>query len=279
MHLGLISTDQLKSVLEQQQKQTPHKKIGALLVERGLIDEATLIRALYEQSPETEQADARKPGRFDGLVDAGRLRQEDLDTALEEAQKRKRSVESLLMERHGISKREIGTALSAFYGCPFLEYDHRQAIASDCARSININYLKNNYWIPLQVTERHVEVLIDDPQAFDKIKDIKRLFPGKEIKCAVGLREDILKYVNAISINQDQNAAQESLTAILGQLDEKDDDEKQAGKWRRNRHQRKRQRHCASRQSSHCRCLEATSFGYSYRTRWQPTKYSDPLSR
>jgi type II secretory ATPase GspE/PulE/Tfp pilus assembly ATPase PilB-like protein len=227
MHLGLISTEQLNAVLEEQKRQRPRKKLGALLVEKGLIDEPTLIRALYEQSREIREGKVRKAGRFDALIDAGRLTQEDLDAAIEEARKRQAHIETLLMERHEITKQEIGAVLSTFYGCPFMEYDGRQAIAPDCARSININYLKSNFWIPLQVTERWVEVLIDDPQAFDKLKDIQRLFPGKEIKCAVGLREDILKYVNSISSNHNQNTAHESLSAILGQLDDKDDDENQ----------------------------------------------------
>ena len=227
MHLGLISTEQLNSVLQEQQRQKPHKKIGALLVEKGLIDEPTLIRALYEQSRAAKEGDVRKTGKFDALVDTGRLTQENLDAAQKEARKRQAHIETLLMERHGITKQEIGGALSAFYGCPFMEYNGRQSIAADCARSININYLRSNFWIPLQVTDSWVQVLIDDPQAFDKLKDIQRLFPGKQIKCAVGLREDILKYVNSIGSNPSQNDAHESLTAILGQLDDKDDEENQ----------------------------------------------------
>jgi hypothetical protein len=50
VHLGLIEPGQVQSALEQQQKQKPHRKLGAVLLERGYIDEATLIRALYEQS-------------------------------------------------------------------------------------------------------------------------------------------------------------------------------------------------------------------------------------
>ncbi|MPZ75810.1 MAG: general secretion pathway protein GspE [Deltaproteobacteria bacterium] len=225
LHLGLISTDQLESVLQEQQTQNPRKKLGSLLVEKGLIDEAALIRALYEQSQQANECGQRKPDKFDALVAMGCLDQGELDTALREARTRQRPVETLLMEQYRLSKQEIGAALSAFYLCPFMEYDDRQPVAPDCMRGINLNYLKSNYWIPLQVTETRVEVLIDDPRALDKIRDIKGLFPGKEIKCAVGLREDILKYVNRISVNHDKKTAHESLTAILGQLDGKDEDE------------------------------------------------------
>jgi hypothetical protein len=39
-----------------------------------------------------------------------------------------------------------------------------------------MNYLKAASWIPLQVSDQLVEVLIDDPTAYDKMQDIKRLF-------------------------------------------------------------------------------------------------------
>ena len=210
VHLGLITAEQVQSALEQQQKQKPHKKLGAVLVEKGYIDEATLIRALYDQSQ------ARK---FQALVAAGRLSQRDLDTVVREAEIHRRPVETLLMERYKLRKQEVGAALSLFYNCPFKEYDEMLLPAWDYVREINPNYLKANYWIPLQVTDEYVEILIDDPQAYDKIQDVKRLFPGKDIRCAVGLRDDILMYVNAAGANRDKNSSQESIRAILGQLD------------------------------------------------------------
>ena len=227
VHLGLISMEQLGSVLEQQRKEKPRKKVGTLLVEKGLIDEATLIKALYQQSRHASNGAGPKPGKFDALVATGRLSQRDLDTVMAEARRRDCPVETLLIEQRRLSKREVGTALSAFYQCAFMEYDEARLLMPECARGININYLKSNFWIPLQVTAERVDVLIDDPQAFDKIKDIKRLFPGKEINLTVGLREDILKYVNTISANQHQNKAHESVTTILGQLDDKDEEDEQ----------------------------------------------------
>ncbi|TMA57704.1 MAG: type II/IV secretion system protein, partial [Deltaproteobacteria bacterium] len=67
-------------------------------------------------------------------------------------------------------------------------------------------------------------MLIDDPHAHDRIQDIKRLYPGKKIKCLVGLREDILQYVNAVSTGQFGAHTRESVSTILGQLDGQDED-------------------------------------------------------
>ncbi|HEX9663703.1 MAG TPA: hypothetical protein VGB27_15560, partial [Candidatus Binatia bacterium] len=50
VHLDLISMEQLNEVFELQQRERPKRKIGTMMIEKGLIDEPTLIRALYEQS-------------------------------------------------------------------------------------------------------------------------------------------------------------------------------------------------------------------------------------
>ena len=224
VHLGLISPEQVQSALEQQKTQRPHKKLGAVMVEKGYIDEATLIRTLYQQS-QADESEQGKTGKFHALVAAGLLTQRELDTAIRDSETHRRPVETLLMERHKLRRQEVGAALSLFYQCPFKEYDERLLPVWDSVREINPNYLKANLWIPLQVTEESVEILIDDPRAYDKIRDVKRLFPGKEIKCAVGLREDILKYVNAAGANLDKKNSHESITVILGQLDAAQEDE------------------------------------------------------
>lgn len=224
VHLGLISPEQVQSALEQQKTQRPHKKLGAVMVEKGYIDEATLIRTLYQQS-QADESEQGKTGKFHALVASGLLTQRELDTAIRDSETHRRPVETLLMERHKLRRQEVGAALSLFYQCPFKEYDERLLPALDSVREINPNYLKANLWIPLQVTEESVEILIDDPRAYDKIRDVKRLFPGKEIKCAVALREDILKYINGAGANLDKKNSHESITAILGQLDTAQEDE------------------------------------------------------
>ena len=90
--------------------------------------------------------------------------------AVREAQIQQRPLEILLMERYKLKKQELGAALSIFYGCPFKEYDEIQPPAWDSIRGLNLNYLKAASWIPLQVSERSVEVLIVTPQLMKKYR-------------------------------------------------------------------------------------------------------------
>jgi len=224
VHLGLIQTDQLQEVLEIQKKHHTKKKLGELLLEKGLIDEAALIRALYKQSQQTDPPGKRSGGKFAALIISGRLQQQELDAIVKRAERERTAVETVLMKQKHLSKQELGAALSAYYQCPFKEYDEKMLLAPECVSGINPNYLKTNYWIPLRVSDKTVDVLIDDPHAHDRIQDIKRLYPGKKIKCLVGLREDILQYVNAVSTNQYGSTTRESVSTILGQLDGPDED-------------------------------------------------------
>ncbi|MFQ5540357.1 MAG: ATPase, T2SS/T4P/T4SS family, partial [Candidatus Binatia bacterium] len=176
----------------------------------------TLGIALYNQF----QLAKRKPTKFDYLVSSGLLTQSELDVAITEAREEMRDVESLLMERYKVAKKDVGRALSLFYKCPFVEYEKNTLIPPELVKGINLGYLRANYWIPLCRDEDKVEVAIDDPQSFQKIQDIRRLFPVKEIIFHVGLREDILKFVNSISSDLGAGASDGggSITGIIDEL-------------------------------------------------------------
>ena len=92
--LGLLTASQVQACLEQQKKSNPYKKFGAVLIEKGYIDEAALIRAIYEQS-QAGNCEKTKRAKFHALVAAGRLSQRDLDLAVREAQAQQRPIETL----------------------------------------------------------------------------------------------------------------------------------------------------------------------------------------
>ena len=174
----------------------------------------TLGIALYNQY----KLARRKPTKFDGLISANLLSQAELEAAMAEARDTQRATDSVLMEKYQINKTALGQSLSAFYKCPFFEPREPLSVPVELVKNISLNYLNANYWIPLRSTEETVEILIDDPHSFLKIRDIKRLFPLQEIKFAVGLQEDIVKVVNAVSADLEPTARKDSLAAILGQL-------------------------------------------------------------
>jgi type II secretory ATPase GspE/PulE/Tfp pilus assembly ATPase PilB-like protein len=217
---GLITPEQLQAALRQQRKPGPmRKQLGALLIENGWLNDKTLIHALSQQAWLTGKALHSLFQKFGALLTNQCLLPQDLLAASVEAHERHRSIETVLMERYQISKQEMGYALSTFYQCPFVEYDDKRQLTPALLLGINPGHLKTHHWVPLQADEQQVDILIDNPLASDKIQDIQRLFPGKTVRCMVGLREDILKYVEAISSDRVQQSTPEALTILLGQME------------------------------------------------------------
>jgi len=218
VHLNLVTQEQIDEALKIQ-KQTK-QKLGKILLNKGWVEEKTLIQTLFQQAESVR----RRMERFDGLLTSQRITQEQLQAARSEGRKKGCSVEAVLMEKYNISKQEIGASLSAYSNCPFLDYDENLKIDPQLIRGINPNYLKGNYWIPLRATKDTVEVLIDDPFIFHKTQDIKRLFPDKQVRYWIGLQEDIQKYVNSLSSVSMTTAEFETMeeedpiSAILDQL-------------------------------------------------------------
>ncbi|MFB3818881.1 MAG: ATPase, T2SS/T4P/T4SS family [Candidatus Methylomirabilales bacterium] len=170
----------------------------------------------------------RTPTKFDYLVANNRITQAELETAIAEARKGQVDIELLLMERYKIPKAEVGKSLSQFYKCPFVEYDPKIVLDPDLLRTLNLDYLKKNFWVPLRRDKEGVEILVDDPNNLNRVQDIRRIFPARGIRFAVALRKDILQFVQAAT----GEAAAPSLPTgniadIMGELVNEAEQEKQ----------------------------------------------------
>ena len=129
VHLGLIQPDALQEALENQKRHPQKKKLGVLLLEKGLIDEGSLIRVLYKQSQLTDPPGKHIGGKFAPLIISGRVQPHELDAIVKKAERERRPVETVLMQQKHLTKQELGAALSAYYQCPFKEYDEKVLIA------------------------------------------------------------------------------------------------------------------------------------------------------
>jgi type II secretory ATPase GspE/PulE/Tfp pilus assembly ATPase PilB-like protein len=189
IHLGLVTQDQVNAALEIQKK--TKKKLGTILVEQGHLTTNALVGVLYKQSQLAKQHQEKR----ESLASIARISPQEMSAAIAAAREQQQPLGTVLLERFRLSKAEAGQVLSQHYKCPFAEYSDTVIIAPSLLRGINIQYLRTNYWVPLRTGENWVEILIDDPQSFSKTKDIKRTFPGKEVRCVVGFRDDITKYL------------------------------------------------------------------------------------
>jgi type II secretory ATPase GspE/PulE/Tfp pilus assembly ATPase PilB-like protein len=176
-------------------------------------------------------AQRRPTTKFDYLLEQNLITREELDAAIAEARRKGQDVETVLIDEFRVPRREIGKALSAFFACPFVEFDDRAVVDPTLIKGINFDYLKTNNWVPLRREGSAIDVLVDNPKDLQKIEHIKLLMKGATVRFAVGLRKDILQYLYAAS---GKHEMLDSIQNILGELtgDEgatQDEDEESTG--------------------------------------------------
>jgi type II secretory ATPase GspE/PulE/Tfp pilus assembly ATPase PilB-like protein len=151
---------------------------------------------------------------LDALVYRGIITQANVLAAVHDSKDSSLDLETVLLDRYGIPKHALGSALSDFYQCPYLPYDERTVIDADLLKTLNLEYLKKNLWLPITRRGSLIDVLTSDPHDLDKGWDVRRTFPGMTIRYAVGLRRDIEQFLH-LATGQGTSG---SIGAILGEL-------------------------------------------------------------
>ena len=166
----------------------------------------------------------RTPTKFDYLVSNNRVTQAELESAIAEARKGPKDIETVLVDKYKVPPADIGKSLSQFYRLPYIEYSERTLADPDLLKNLNVDYLKKNHWMPLRRDRNTLEILIDDPGDIDKQQDIKRAFPGQTVRFAISLRRDLSKFLGATTgqfdaVDTPETALpQGNVSDILGEL-------------------------------------------------------------
>jgi hypothetical protein len=162
----------------------------------------------------------KNPTKFDLLVSNNRITQNELDQAIADSRKGMSDLESILIEKCKVPKIDIGKSLAQFYKCPYIEYSERTLVDVELLKNLNVDYLKKNHWMPLKRDRTAIEILTDDPGDLDRVQDIKRTFPGLNIRFAVSLRRDIAQFLTSATGQTDTGGRKldENVSDILGEL-------------------------------------------------------------
>ncbi len=158
----------------------------------------------------------RKPGKFDYLRIQDLITEDELNAAITEARRQQTDVESVLVTKYRIRKEDIGVALTMFYKCQFIEFSEKIVIPPELLASVKIDYLKKNFCVPLAQRGKTIEVLIDNPHDVQKLDNVKRIFAGHDVRFYVGLRQDIIKFIDFATTESPVVGG--SISSILGEL-------------------------------------------------------------
>jgi type II secretory ATPase GspE/PulE/Tfp pilus assembly ATPase PilB-like protein len=151
---------------------------------------------------------------LDRLVYRGIINQADVLAAVDDSKDGSVDLETVLLDRYHVPKDALGSALSDYYQCSYLPYDERTVIDPDLLKTLNLDYLRKNLWLPIARRGSMIDVLTSDPHDLDKGWDVRRAFPGMTIRYAVGLRRDIEQFLH---LTRGQGTSG-SIGSILGEL-------------------------------------------------------------
>jgi len=138
----------------------------------------------------------KKRTRFDYLITNSIITDKELERAIAMARDQKTSIETILIDEMKVKKGEVGRSLAEYYNCEYVPFDNNYPIPGDLLIKLKQVYLKNNLWVPLAREDGKVKILIDNPQRLDKIDSVKSLIRAENYEFAVGLKEDILQFLD-----------------------------------------------------------------------------------
>lgn len=197
-----------------------NKKSGSRFTRKDEESVAEIAKALGIAFFNLRKISKKNPTKFDLLVSHSRITQNELDNAIAESRKGTSDLESILIEKYKVPKMEIGKSLAQFFKCPYIEYSERTLVDIELLKNLNVDYLRKNHWMPLKRDRTAIEILTDDPGDLDRVQDIKRTFPGLNIRFAVSLRRDIAQFLGAATGQSDTGGRKldENVSDILGEL-------------------------------------------------------------
>jgi type II secretory ATPase GspE/PulE/Tfp pilus assembly ATPase PilB-like protein len=184
--------------------------------------------AFYNQH---RAARTNKPSKFGLLVDKGLLPEKDVEAAVNSARVNQRDVAQVLMEEYRIPKEEIGRALAQFYNCAFWDPEGR-TIPPEIQERLTPEFLKKNVLAPIDKHEGTLRVAVEDPYDLTRLDAIKAMNLAPRHDFLVGLRADILSYVNTsygISSLASEEQDMGRIIMALGSGDDEEMEEAEAG--------------------------------------------------
>ena len=184
--------------------------------EKNIADLAKILGiALYNQK--RMAARGGRVSKFDYLLENHLLTTKELSKAIADSRQRKEPVESILIREYKIPKSELGESLSRFYKTPFVAFNATHPIPGELLSGLKVPFMRNNVWVPLRMQDNQPLVAIDDPHDLKRIDEIKSLFPGRALKFAVCLKQDVLDFIKLFT--QDEKEVAE-IDDILSQLED-----------------------------------------------------------
>ena len=149
--------------------------------------------AFYNQ---LKAARSNKPTKFGLLVDKGLVSEKDIEQAVATARVNQIDLANVLIDDYKVPKDELGRALSQYYNAPFWEFTGKK-MPGDLKDRLTADFLKKNMCAPVEKREGTLLVATDDPSDLIRQDALKTMNLAPRYEYLVGLKSDVIDYVNA----------------------------------------------------------------------------------
>jgi type II secretory ATPase GspE/PulE/Tfp pilus assembly ATPase PilB-like protein len=182
--------------------------------------------AFFNQKKMSQQR--TKKTKFDYLTDNNIITESELENAISMARSRNVSIESIFLKEMKVRKDDVGRSIAQYYNCDYVPFDSNFPIPGDLLAKLKPMYLRNNLWVPLGRVDGKIRILIDNPTRLDRIDSIKSLLPAEGYEFALGLREDIMGFLDYF-YGTPRMQEGGSIDEILNKMDVQEQEEIDAG--------------------------------------------------
>ena len=160
---------------------------------------------LPRNTRKTVETSSHKTGKFAYLVSSGFISEENLNSILLRESTEGVEIENIFIKEMKLKREDIGKSLELYYGIPYRGYSDGEILSENAFLGLNKNYLIKNNWTPLRKEKDKIVILIADPsdskqqQICSLLNQMKAV--NKKIEFRVGLKVDILDFINSESSN------------------------------------------------------------------------------
>jgi type II secretory ATPase GspE/PulE/Tfp pilus assembly ATPase PilB-like protein len=163
------------------------------LLEEGAPELAKTLAIAFDQ----RQAMPLIKSKFDGLLAAGHLSQEELASAQRLARSKGSDLESVLINDYQVQARHIGGALSEFFNVPYEPYQADRLKPVDLLKQLKQEYVEANAWLPISLGDQDsLMILTPDPERIKSSGIVSHVFPRyPNIRYCVCLQQDFTQTV------------------------------------------------------------------------------------
>jgi type II secretory ATPase GspE/PulE/Tfp pilus assembly ATPase PilB-like protein len=163
------------------------------LLEEGAPELAKTLAIAFDQ----RQAMPLIKSKFDGLLSAGHLSQEELASAQRLARSKSSDLESVLINDYQVQARHIGGALSEFFNVPYEPYQADRLKPVDLLKQLKQEYVEANAWLPISLGDQDsLVILTPDPERIKSSGIVSHVFPRyPNIRYCVCLQQEFMQTV------------------------------------------------------------------------------------